>query len=141
MRLVSQIFFTSNSCFGRQEELLNLQICANGNFIPIVIQMEKWFWLAEERDDRPQKRFQNVKSSRSQASAPSYSLFGHLLLIKLHNIFHADIMYIKMFLQPLPKTTPAVKILPNLTGVRTDEQFDEFLVRNRNDTVRKIPSR
>ena len=38
-------------------------------------------------------------------------------------------------LQPLQKSTPAVKILPNLTGVRTDDQFDEFLGRHKTETV------
>lgn len=28
-----------------------------------------------------------------------------------------------------------MKILPNLTGIRTDEQFDEFIFKSRNDTV------
>ncbi|KAH7618417.1 hypothetical protein Ndes2526B_g07357 [Nannochloris sp. 'desiccata'] len=37
--------------------------------------------------------------------------------------------------QPLEKQAPAVKILPNLAGLRTDEQYDDFLMRHRNDKV------
>lgn len=29
-----------------------------------------------------------------------------------------------------------VKVLPNMTGVRTDEQLEELLHRSRNDTVK-----
>lgn len=34
------------------------------------------------------------------------------------------------------KASPPVKILPNMTGLRTDEQYDEFMFRNRRETVR-----
>ena len=41
-------------------------------------------------------------------------------------------------LQPSQKDAPAVKILPNLAGLRTDQQYDEFLQRNKNEKVRII---
>ena len=38
-------------------------------------------------------------------------------------------------MQPARKSTPSVKILPNVTGLRTDEQLEDFLESNRKDTV------
>lgn len=37
--------------------------------------------------------------------------------------------------KPLQKPTPHVNILPNMAGLRTDEQHDEFMARNRRGTV------
>lgn len=39
--------------------------------------------------------------------------------------------------QPLHKRTPPVKILPNLTGLRSDDQYLQFLERNKDQTVRE----
>ena len=39
-------------------------------------------------------------------------------------------------MQP-PKKTHLTKILPNITGLRTDEQLHEFLQRHKRDTVRR----
>ena len=38
---------------------------------------------------------------------------------------------------PAEKPTPPVKILPNLSGLRTDEQYSEFLKANKSETVRQ----
>jgi hypothetical protein len=40
--------------------------------------------------------------------------------------------------QPVKKLDSPVKILPNLTGLRTDQQLDQFILKHRNDTVSKI---
>lgn len=37
--------------------------------------------------------------------------------------------------QPVRKATPLVKILPNMNGLRTDEDVDYFLFKNRKDTA------
>lgn len=38
-------------------------------------------------------------------------------------------------MQPAGKAQPLVKILPNMTGLRSDEQFDQFLFKTRKDVV------
>ncbi|GAB4818051.1 hypothetical protein N2152v2_005097 [Parachlorella kessleri] len=37
--------------------------------------------------------------------------------------------------KPVRKAVPAVKILPNITGLRTDDQLQDFLARHKEETV------
>jgi hypothetical protein len=42
-------------------------------------------------------------------------------------------------MQPLHKQPPPVKILPALTGLRTDDDFDDYMFKHRKDKVRHDP--
>lgn len=50
------------------------------------------------------------------------------------------IIPVSFSLQP-PRKSHVTKILPNVAGLRTDEQLQEFLQQNKNDTVRPTPAR
>ena len=78
---------------------------------------------------------------RSQASK---ALGGHVVcgivsssLTTLHALVAPPTLVcgIAELVQPVRKPVPPVKILPNITGLRTDDQLQGFLAKHKEETV------
>lgn len=110
--------------------------------------MENWLWLRAEFEE-PKRRFTPVTAARPQVGSQGRRRGGrgavrttagtcrcspprHPPLVALTA---ASLSGSRIPLQPLRKPVPPVKILPNITGLRTDEQLSDFLAKHKAETV------
>lgn len=88
-----------------------------------------WSWMTASRSDKPEKRFNHVSWSRRKVRESGETPW--LLSCLLNNI----IQYDNMNVQPVKKAAPLQKILPNMTGLKTDMDVEQFLFKSRKNTA------
>lgn len=88
------------------------------------VEENDWSWMTTSRADMPETRFKRISWSRRKVRVAIRRCVEPYLIKEVH-----------VLLQPVKKATPLQKILPNMFGLKTDEDVEHFLFKTRKKTA------